>query len=145
MIFWTWRSYFIRWQIFENKVWCPVSKKRKKVLSLFTFSCISYWQDGLDIVQCFNIVPSFVSSIEESWDSGLYFAPQLPRSFVLFYGAGRSREPFNFFHSSKIKIKYFYFLHLKYLSANNIVLCSVTKNKQCLLKTLRWTPSRSWD
>ena len=30
MIFWTWRSYFIRWQIFENKVWCPVSKKRTK-------------------------------------------------------------------------------------------------------------------
>ena len=29
----------------------------------------------------------------------------------------------------KIKIKYFYFLHLKYLKANNIVQCSVTKNK----------------
>ena len=23
MIFGTWRSYFIRWQTFENKVWCP--------------------------------------------------------------------------------------------------------------------------
>ena len=30
MIFGTWRSYFVSWQIFENKVWCPVSKKRRR-------------------------------------------------------------------------------------------------------------------
>ena len=65
----------------------------KKVFSLFTFSSISYWQAGLGIVQCCNIVPSFVSSIGESWDSGLYFAPQLPRGFDHFYGTGRGGEP----------------------------------------------------
>ena len=67
--------------------------KKKKVFSLFTFSCISYWQAGLGIVQCCNIVPSFVSSIGESWDLGLYFAPQLPRSFEHFYRAGRGTPP----------------------------------------------------
>ena len=30
MIFWTWRSYFICWQIFENKVLSPVGKKRRR-------------------------------------------------------------------------------------------------------------------
>ena len=30
MIFGICRSYFISWQIFENKVWCPVSKKRRR-------------------------------------------------------------------------------------------------------------------
>ena len=56
-------------------------------------SCISYWQTGLGIVQCCNIVPSFVSSIGESWDSGLYFAPQLPRGFDHLYRAGRGTPP----------------------------------------------------
>ena len=67
--------------------------KKKKVFSLFTFSCISYWQAGLGIVQCCNIVPSLISSIGESWDSGLYFAPQLPLGFDHFYGAGQGGEP----------------------------------------------------
>ena len=58
-----------------------------------TFSCISYWQAGLSIVQGCNIIPSLISSIRESWDSGLYFAPQLPRGFDHFYGAGRGGEP----------------------------------------------------
>ena len=56
-------------------------------------SCISYWQAGLGIVQCCNIVPSLLSSFGESWDSGIYFAPQLPRGFDHFYGAGRGGEP----------------------------------------------------
>ena len=63
------------------------------MLSLFTFSCISYWQTGLGIVQCCNIVPSFVSSIGESWDSGHYFVPQTPRGLDHFYGAGRGVHP----------------------------------------------------
>ena len=46
MIFWTWRSYFIRWQIFENKVWCPVSKKRTKYFH-FLLS-LAYPIDRLD-------------------------------------------------------------------------------------------------
>ena len=43
-------------------------------------------------VQCCDIVPSLVSSFGESLDIGLYFAPQLPRSFDHFYGAGRGGE-----------------------------------------------------
>ena len=34
-----------------------------------------------------------VSSVEEISDSGLYFAPQLPRGFDHFYGTGRGGEP----------------------------------------------------
>ena len=44
-------------------------------------------------VQCCDIVPSLVSSFGESLDIGLYFAPQLPRGFDHFYGAGRGGEP----------------------------------------------------
>ena len=46
MIFWIWRSYFIRWQIFENKVWCPVSKKRRRYFH-FLLS-LAYPIDRLD-------------------------------------------------------------------------------------------------
>ena len=42
---------------------------------------------------CCNIVPSLVSSIGESLDWGLYFAPQLPRHFDHFYGAGNPAFP----------------------------------------------------
>ena len=44
-------------------------------------------------VQCCDIVPSLVSSFGESLDIGLCFAPQLPRGFDHFYGAGRGGEP----------------------------------------------------
>ena len=44
-------------------------------------------------VQCCDIVPSLVSSFGESLDIGLYFAPQLPRSFDHFYEEGRGGEP----------------------------------------------------
>ena len=44
-------------------------------------------------VQCCDIVPSLVSSSGESLDISLYFAPQLPRGFDHFYGAGRGGEP----------------------------------------------------
>ena len=46
MISWTWRSYFKCWQIFENKVWCPVSKKRRRFFH-FLLS-LSYPTDRLD-------------------------------------------------------------------------------------------------
>ena len=65
----------------------PCKQKKKKVLSLFTVPCISYWHAGLGIVQ------SLVSSFGESLDMGLYFAPQLPHGFDHFYGAGRGGEP----------------------------------------------------
>ena len=44
-------------------------------------------------VQCCDIVPSLVSSFGESLDTGLYFAPQLPRGFDHFSGTGRGGEP----------------------------------------------------
>ena len=44
MIFGTWRSYFISSQIFENKVWCPESKKEE---ATFTFSSLAYPIDML--------------------------------------------------------------------------------------------------
>merc|ERR1719282_1375504 len=74
----------------------PCKQKKKKVLSLFTF--LVYPIDRLDYalfthVQCCDIVPSLVSSFGESLDIGLYFAPQLPRGFDHFYGAGRGGEP----------------------------------------------------
>ena len=92
MIFWTWRSYFIRWQIFENKVWCPVSKKKKTVLSLFTLSCISYWQAGLGIVYCCDIVPSYWFPLLEKFEIRAFI---LPRNFpvVLIIFTGRGGEP----------------------------------------------------
>ena len=46
MIFGTWRSYFISWQIFENKVWCPVSKKIRRYFH-FLLS-LTYPIDRLD-------------------------------------------------------------------------------------------------
>ena len=44
-------------------------------------------------VQCCDIVPSLVSSFGESLDTGFFFAPQFPRGFDHFYGAGRGGEP----------------------------------------------------
>ena len=87
MIIGTWRSYFIGWQIFENKIWCPACKKEEGTFT-FTFSCISYWQAELGIVQCCNIVPSLVSIIGKVWESGLYFAPQPPCGLDHFFGVG---------------------------------------------------------
>merc|ERR1719282_1971152 len=74
----------------------PVSKKRRRYFH-FLLSLV-YPIDRLDYalfthVQCCDIVPSLVSSFGESLDIGLYFAPQLPRGFDHFYGAGRGGEP----------------------------------------------------
>ena len=69
-----------------------ISKKRRRYFN-FLLS-LAYPIDRLDQalfthVQCCDIVPSLVSSFGESLDTGLYFAPQLPRGFDHFYGAGR--------------------------------------------------------
>ena len=115
MIFGTWMSYFLSCQILENKVRSPVSKKKDWVEGSFTFSyvstifhkkssqywvvkdgvsCISYWQAGLGLVQCCNIVPSLVPSVGKNWESGFYFAPKLPRGFDHFVGrAGVGNPP----------------------------------------------------
>ena len=69
-----------------------LAKKDQSTLT-FYFLLHILLQAGLGIVQCCNIVPSLVSSFGESWDSGIYFAPQLPRGFDHFYGAGQGGEP----------------------------------------------------
>ena len=91
MIFWTWRSYFIRWQIFENKVWCPVSKKRTKYFH-FLLS-LAYPIDRLDWA-LFSVVILFhhwfpLLEKVEIW------AFILPRNFpaVLSIFTGRGGEP----------------------------------------------------
>ena len=69
----------------------PSKQKKKKVLSLFTSSCISYWQARLGIVQCCSIVPSFVSSIGESWDSAFILPRNFPAVLIIF--TGRAGNP----------------------------------------------------
>ena len=101
-------GFFISCQILDNKAWSPVSKKNDWVEGTFTFSflsmiihkiisqywivkdvkdgvsCISYWQAGLGIVQCCNIVPSLVSSIEKKLENWAFL---LSRNFPTGWGA----------------------------------------------------------
>ena len=88
-----WRRYFISWQIFENKVWCPVSKKRRGHFH-FLLS-LAYPIDRLDwalfiVVILFHHIGFLYW---RNWDLGLYFAPQLPRGFDHFYRTGRGTSP----------------------------------------------------
>ena len=91
MIFWTWRSYFIRWQIFENKVWCPVSKKRTKYFH-FLLS-LAYPIDRLDWA-LFSVVILFhhFFPLLEKVKIRVFI---LPRNFpaVLIIFTGRGGEP----------------------------------------------------
>ena len=91
MIFWTWRSYFIRWQIFENKVWCPVSKKRTKYFH-FLLS-LAYPIDRLDWA-LFSVVILFhhFFPLLEKVEIRVFI---LPRNFpaVLIIFTGRGGEP----------------------------------------------------
>ena len=91
MIFWTWRSYFIRWQIFENKVWCPVSKKRTKYFH-FLLS-LAYPIDRLDWA-LFSVVILFhhLFPLLEKVEIRVFI---LPRNFpaVLIIFTGRGGEP----------------------------------------------------
>ena len=91
MIFWTWRSYFICWQIFENKVWCPVSKKRTKYFH-FLLS-LAYPIDRLDWA-LFSVVILFhhFFPLLEKVEIRVFI---LPRNFpaVLIIFMGRGGEP----------------------------------------------------
>ena len=92
MIFWTWRSYFIRYQIFENKVWCPVSKKEQSTHFLLS---LAYPIDRLDWA-LFSVVILFhhwfpLLEKVEIW------AFILPRNFpvvlIIFTGRGGAGDP----------------------------------------------------
>ena len=93
MIFWTWRSYFIRWQIFENKVWCPVSKKRTKYFH-FLLS-LAYPIDRLDWA-LFSVVILF-HHLFPLLDKVEIRAFILPRNFsvvlIIFTGRGGAGNP----------------------------------------------------
>ena len=91
---WDMEELFHKLTNFREQSLMPCQQKKKKVLSLFTFSSISYLRAGLGIVKCFSIAPSFISSIRESSVSGLYFDPQLPHGFDHFYRPGRGAPPY---------------------------------------------------
>ena len=91
MIFGTWRSYFISWQIFENKVWCPVSKKIRRYFH-FLLS-LAYPIDRLDWA-LFSVVILFHHWFPLLEKAGIR-AFILPRNFsaVLIIFTGRDGEP----------------------------------------------------
>ena len=93
MIFWTWRSYFIRWQIFENKVWCPVSKKRTKYFH-FLLS-LAYPIDRLDWA-LFSVVILFhhLFPLLEKVEIRVFILPRnFPAVLIIFTGRGRAGNP----------------------------------------------------
>ena len=85
MIFGTCRSYFIRWQIFENKVRCPDSKKIRRYFHFLL--PLAYPIDRLDwslfhVVILFHHWYPLLEKLE-------IWAFILPCNFDHFYGAGR--------------------------------------------------------
>ena len=93
MIFWTWRSYFICWQIFENKVWCPVSKKRRKYFH-FLLS-LAYPIDRLDWA-LFSVVILFhhLFPLLEKVEIRAFILPRnFPAVLIIFTGRGGAGNP----------------------------------------------------
>ena len=93
MIFGTWRSYFISWQIFENKVWCPVSKKIRRYFH-FLLS-LAYPIDRLDW-SLFSAVIVFYHwfPLLDKIEIGVYILPcNFPAILIIFTGRGRAGNP----------------------------------------------------
>ena len=94
MIFGTWRSYFISWQIFENKVWCPVSKKIRRYFH-FLLS-LAYPIDRLDWA-LFSVVILFHHwfPLLEKVDIRAFILPRnFPAVLIIFTGrGGAGRDP----------------------------------------------------
>ena len=93
MIFWIWRSYYIRW-LCENKVWCPVSKKRRKYFH-FLLS-LAYPIDRLDWA-LFSVVRLFHCYWFPLLEKVEIRAFVLPRNFpavlIIFTGRGGAGNP----------------------------------------------------
>ena len=88
MIFGTWRSYFTSWQIFENKVWCPVSKKRRRYFH-FLLS-LAYPIDRLDWA-LFSVVILFhhLFPLLEKVEIRAFILPRnFPAVLIIFTGRG---------------------------------------------------------
>ena len=95
MIFWTWRSYFISWQIFENKakVWCPVSRKIRRYFH-FLLS-LAYPIDRLDWA-LFSVVILFRHwfPLLEKVDIRAFILPRnFPAVLIIFTGRGGAGNP----------------------------------------------------
>ena len=93
MIFETWRSYFISWQIFENKVWCPVSKKIRRYFH-FLLS-LAYPIDRLDW-SLFSAVIVFYHwfPLLDKIEIRAYILPRnFPAVLIIFTGRGRAGNP----------------------------------------------------
>ena len=93
MIFGTWRSYFISWQIFENKVWCPVSKKIRRYFH-FLLS-LAYPIDRLDWA-LFSVVILFhhFFPLLEKVEIRVFILPRnFPAVLIIFTGRGGAGNP----------------------------------------------------
>ena len=94
MIFWTfWRSYFIFWQIFGNKVWCPVSKKRKNYFHFLLSR--AYPIDRLDW-SLFSAVIVFYHwfPLLDKIEIRAYILPRnFPAVLIIFTGRGGAGNP----------------------------------------------------
>ena len=93
MIFGTWRSYFISWQIFENKVWCPVSKKRRRYF--YFLLSFAYPIDRLDWA-LFSVVILFHHwfPLLEKVEIRAFILPRnLPAILIIFTGRGGASIP----------------------------------------------------
>ena len=93
MIFGTWRSCFISWQIFDNKVWCPISKKRRRYFH-FLLS-LAYPIDRLDWA-LFSVVILFHHwfPLLEKVDIRAFILPRnFPAVLIIFTGRGGAGNP----------------------------------------------------
>ena len=87
MIFETWRSYFISWQMFKNKVWCPISRKIRRYFH-FLLS-LAYPIDRLDW-SLFSVVILFhhwLIPLLEKIEIRAYILPHnFPAVLIIFAG-----------------------------------------------------------
>ena len=93
MIFETWRSYFISWQMFKNKVWCPVSRKIRRYFH-FLLS-LAYPIDRLDWA-LFSVVILFrhwFPLLEKAEILALILPRNLPAVLIIFTGRGGAGNP----------------------------------------------------
>ena len=93
MIFETWRSYFISWQMFKNKVWCPVSRKIRRYFH-FLLS-LAYPIDRLDWA-LFSVVILFrhwFPLLEKAEIQALILPRNLPAVLIIFTGRGGAGNP----------------------------------------------------
>ena len=93
MIFGTWMSYFISWQIFENKVWCPFSKKRRRYFH-FLLS-LAYPIDRLDWA-LFSVVILFhhLFPLLEKVEIQAFILPRnFPAVLIIITGRGGAGNP----------------------------------------------------